>query len=42
MANPIDNGFSRFLEILVLAITVGCSLWVSVLAATMSRYVASG
>ncbi len=35
MANPIDNGFAKFLEYLVLAITVGASLWMSVIAATM-------
>lgn len=38
MANPIDNGFSKFLEFLVLAITVGCSLWMSFIAATTSRF----
>jgi hypothetical protein len=39
MANPIDNSFSKFLEFVVLAITVGCSVWMSFLAATAPRYV---
>lgn len=33
MANPIDNNFSKILEFTVLAITVGCSIWVAFLAA---------
>jgi hypothetical protein len=36
MTNPVDNGFAKFLEFLVLAITVGCSLWMSFLAATVT------
>jgi len=40
MANPIDNGFAKVLEYIVLAITVGCSLWMSVIAATTTRFTA--
>ena len=40
MTNPVDNAFSRILEILVIAITVGCSLWISVIAANLPRQLA--
>jgi hypothetical protein len=42
MASPVDNGFAKFLEYVVLAITVGSSLWMSVLAATASRFTTPG
>lgn len=32
MAHPIENGFTRFLEIVVLAITVGSSFWLTFFA----------
>lgn len=41
MSHPVDNAFARILEILVLALTVGCSVWISVIAANMPRVLAS-
>jgi hypothetical protein len=32
MAHPIDNNFSRVLEFVILAITAGCSIWLTLFA----------
>jgi hypothetical protein len=32
MAHPIDNSFAKLLEFLILAITVGSSFWLTLLA----------
>lgn len=37
MAQPIDNTFVRCLEFLILAITVGCSFWLTLLASGIVR-----
>jgi hypothetical protein len=37
MANPIDNNFSRVLEFVILAITAGCSIWLTLIAGFASR-----
>lgn len=32
MTHPIDNGFARTLEFVILAITAGCSIWLTLCA----------
>jgi hypothetical protein len=36
MAHPIDNSFSRVLEFVILAITAGCSIWLTLFAGLAS------
>jgi hypothetical protein len=37
MAHPVDNSFMRVLEIVILTITVGCSVWVTLLLTGLNR-----
>jgi hypothetical protein len=38
MAHPVDNTFARVLEFVILAITAGCSLWLTMLASFATRF----
>jgi hypothetical protein len=37
MAHPIANGFARVLEFVILAITAGCSIWLTLFAGFAGR-----
>ena len=42
MAQHMDNVFSRFLEFVILGITVGCTFWITLLAYGMGPAFARG